>query len=156
MKNLFIALFFVLSFSIGHSQTAKKMVRVDGYKAERERLDSFKDEAEPKKIDTITTDVRVTQIIGDKAWILTSNGKRFEIPVEPELNPFKYVLQTERVYRMRIYFDNELRYEKHSRGQLGTVPAKVIFFTVAFDQMKRDWNYYEDLIEPGYDRSPRY
>lgn len=110
-------------------------------------------------IDTITTEFRVVQITGDVARIMTLHaGRFFDVPVTPELNPFNYVLESEREFKICIEVDRNLIYDKQTRGQTGVVPARIIWFTVSQNQLHRDGVQLERFInEPvGYDASPRY
>tara|TARA_R100000789_G_C3013915_1_gene151974 strand:+ start:231 stop:812 length:582 start_codon:yes stop_codon:yes gene_type:complete len=114
--------------------------------------------SEPQ-IDTLTTNFRVVDLSGDSAKIMTTHGSRFYVAsATPEINPFGYVLEVEREFTISIEVDKNLIYQKQTRGQTGIVPARIIWFTVSPDQLKRDQlqikRYLEE--EPGYDRSPRY
>jgi hypothetical protein len=137
MKKLFFLLFFVFT------------------------LTAFAQE-EPEtvpELDSITTNFRVVDLSGDSAQIMTSHGGRFYLAsATPEINPFDYVLEVEREFTISIEVDKNLIYQKQTRGQTGVVPARILWFTVSPDQLKRDQIQLKKYLEeePGYDRSPRY
>lgn len=127
-----------------------------------EDLQEFRNNIDPfsePQIDTLTTNFRVVDISGDSAKIMTTHGSRFYVAsATPEINPFGYVLEVEREFTIAIEVDKDLIYQKQTRGQTGIVPARIIWFTVSPDQLKRDQLQIKKYLEeePGYDRSPRY
>lgn len=145
MRKILIAALFLVFAAATAQKAPKGMVKID-----------MPVEA---KIDTITTDFRVVSIVGETARIMTTNAARFyDVPVTPELNPFGYVLEIEREYRVALEVDRNLIYDKQTRGQTGIVPARMIYFTVSGNQLGKDMRMLKEHIEApaGYDVSPRY
>lgn len=147
MRNLFLLLVVFLIALTTSAQAPKGMVKID-MPTEKEA-----------KIDTLTVDFRVVSINGDTARIMTLNAARFyDVDVTPELNPFGYVLEIEREYKIALEVDRNLIYDKQTRGQTGIVPARMLWFTVSGNQLGKDMRLLKEYIErpSGYDASPRY
>jgi len=68
------------------------------------------------KIDTVTINFEVISISSNKAKIVTSRyGKKYEVPVTPEYNPFGYVLEVDREYTICLERDMNEVYEFQTR-----------------------------------------
>ncbi|MDT0689378.1 hypothetical protein RM549_06245 [Salegentibacter sp. F188] len=134
----------------------EKQLQEDLNEIQRKVLDPLNKETD---IDTITTLFRVVFINGESAKITSSaGGKNFKISVNPEINPFGYVLAVDREYTISIEVDKNLMYDLQTRGQTGTVEARMLWFAVSKYQLGRDVRQMQEYMEeePGYDRSPRH
>lgn len=131
MKKLLL-LIAIISFS-SFGQTPKGMVKID----KPERLDSFKTEYKEPKLDTTVLTVQVLNIFGNTAQIIKS-GRKYNVSINPEINPFGYIIEADREYTVYLERDMNMVYEFQSRGQTRTIPARIIWFTPSADQLKRD------------------